>query len=134
MYNAAAKDGNYFLLPLPGAEAQLVKLLYPGNPPHPISPCSSLYKNDNDRRLLGIVTRVLARAVAGPPGVPKARIDATRTAFVETIKDPAYLAGMTRRKMAIENSMNGAEVTKYIDDIASTTKRSVDRYIAAVRN
>jgi len=80
------------------------------------------------------VTRVLARAVAGLPGVPKARIDATRTAFVKNIKDPVYLAGMTRRKMAIKNSINGAEVTKYIDGIASTTKRSVDRYIAAVRN
>jgi hypothetical protein len=35
MYNAAAKDGNYFLLPLPGAEAQPVELLYPGQPAPP---------------------------------------------------------------------------------------------------
>ena len=80
------------------------------------------------------MTRVFARAVAGPPGVPKARIDAIRTAFDKTMKDPAYLAEMNRCKMAIENPMNGAEVTKYIDGIASTPKRIVDRYIAAVRN
>ena len=110
-------------------------MLYPGQPAPPNIPLlKDLAKNDDDRRLLGLVTRVLARAVAGPPGVPKARIDAIRTAFDKTMKDPAYLAEMNRRKMAIENPMNGSEVTKYIDGIASTPKRIVDRYIAAVRN
>ena len=92
-----------------------------------------LAKNDDDRQLLALVTRVLARAVAAPPGVPKARIDAMRVAFDKTMKDPAYLAEMKKRKMAIENPMSGAAVATYIDDIASTPKRIVDRYIAAVR-
>jgi len=35
MYNAVAKDENYFLLSLPGVEAQPVKLLYPGQPAPP---------------------------------------------------------------------------------------------------
>ena len=95
---------------------------------------TDLAKNDDDRQLLGLVTRVLARAVAGPPGVPKARIDAVRAAFDKTMKDPAYLADMKKRKMAISNPMTGSEVAKYIDGIAATPKRIVDRYIAAVRN
>jgi tripartite-type tricarboxylate transporter receptor subunit TctC len=114
--------------------AQPAKLLYPGQVSPPNIPLlKDLAKNDDDRQLLGLVTRVLARAVAGPPGVPKARVDALRAAFDKTMTDPAYLAEMERRKMAIENPMSGAAVATYIDDIASTPKRIVDRYIAAVR-
>jgi tripartite-type tricarboxylate transporter receptor subunit TctC len=114
--------------------AQKAKLLYPGQMSPPNIPLlKDLAKNDDDRQLLGLVTRVLARAVAGPPGVPKARIDAMRVAFDKTLKDPAYLAEMNKRKMAIENPMNGREVTEYIEGIASTPKRIVDRYVAAVQ-
>jgi tripartite-type tricarboxylate transporter receptor subunit TctC len=115
--------------------AQPARMLYPGQVSPPNIPLlKDLAKNDDDRRLLGLVTRVLARAVAAPPGVPKARIDAVRVAFDKTLKDPAYLAEMNRRKMAIENPMNGQQVSTYINGIASTPKRIVDRYIAAVRN
>jgi len=115
--------------------AQSVKNLYPGQPLDVKVPLlKDLAKNEDDRRLLALVTRVLARAVAAPPGVPKARIAAIRVAFDKTLKDPAYLAEMKRRKMAIENPMNGDEVAAYINDIASTPKHIVDRYIAAVRN
>lgn len=115
--------------------AQPAKMLYPGQPSPPNVPLlKDLATNEDDRRLLGLVTRVLARAVAAPPGVPKARIDAIRAAFDKTIKDPAYLAEMNKRKMAIENPMNGQEVTTYIYGIASTPKHIVDRYVAAVKN
>ena len=115
--------------------AHPVKQLYPGQPLEVEVPLlKALAKNDDDRRLLALVTRVLARAVAAPPGVPKARIDALRAAFDKTLKDPAYLAEMKKRRLAIENPMTGAEVSTYIDEIASTPKHIVDRYIAAVRN
>ena len=115
--------------------AQKAKMLYPGQVSPPNIPLlKDLAKNDDDRQLLGLVTRVLARAVAAPSGVPKARIDAMRVAFDKTLKDPAYLAEMNKRKMAIESPMNGQEVATYINGVASTPKRIVDRYIAAVRN
>jgi len=115
--------------------AQKAKMLYPGQMSPPNIPLlKDLAKNDDDRKLLGLVTRVLARAVAAPPGVPKARIDAMRVAFDKTMKDPAYLAEMKKRKMAIENPMKGQAVESYINVIAATPKRIVDRYIAAVRN
>jgi len=111
-----------------------VKQLYPGQAmPSNVPLLKDLAKSEDDKRLLGLVTRVLARAVAAPPGVPKARIDAVRAAFDKTMKDPAYLADMKKRKMAIENPMTGAEVATYINGVASTPKRIVDRYVAAVK-
>ena len=81
--------------------AQKAKMLYPGQmSPANIPLLKDLAKNDDDRQLLGLVTRVLARAVAAPPGVPKARIDALRVAFDKTMKDPAYLAEMNKRKIS----------------------------------
>lgn len=114
--------------------AASVKQLYPGQAmPSNVPLLMDLAKSEDDKALLGLVTRVLARAVAAPPGVPKARIDAVRAAFDKTMKDPAYLADMKKRKMAIENPMSGVEVATYINGVASTPKRIVDRYIAAVK-
>tara|TARA_R110000787_G_scaffold42114_11_gene103553 strand:- start:1518 stop:2567 length:1050 start_codon:yes stop_codon:yes gene_type:complete len=110
-------------------------MLYPGQAAPPGIPLlTDLATNEDDKRLLGLVTRILARAVAGAPGMPKERVAAMRKAFDMTIKDPDYLAEMKTRKLAITGPMTGAEVEKYINYIASTPKHVVDRYIAAVRN
>lgn len=115
--------------------ATKVPLLYPGQAtPMGIPLLKDLATNEDDRRLLGLVTRVLARAVATAPGVPRARVDAVRAAFTKTMKDPAYLAEMKKRRLAIINPMNASQVESYIAEIASTPKRIVKRYIAAVRN
>ena len=66
--------------------------------------------------------------------MPKARVAAMRKAFDMTIKDPAYLEEMKTRKLAITGPMSGAQVEEYISYVASTPKKVVDRYIAAVRN
>lgn len=114
--------------------ASKVAELYPGQATPPGVPLlSDLAKNEEDRRLLGLVNRVLARAVAAPPGVPKARIVALRAAFDKTLADPAYLAEMKKRRLAINDPMTGAEVEKYINYIAATPQKIVDRYIAAVK-
>ncbi len=109
--------------------------LYPGQATPPDVPLlTDLATNEDDKRLFGLVTRILARALAGPPGMPKARVDAIRNAFDLTLKDPAYLEEMNARQLAITGPMSGVEVEKYINYIASTPKKVVDRYIAAVRN
>jgi len=114
--------------------ANKVSELYPGQAmPSGVPLLKDLASNAEDRRLLGLVNRVLARAVAAPPGVPKARIVALRAAFDKTLADPAYLAEMKKRRLAITDPMTGAEVKKYIDYIAATPKKIVDRYIAAVK-
>ena len=65
--------------------------------------------------------------------MPKARVAAMRKAFDATLKDPAYLAEMKNRKLAIIEPQTGKQVEKYIDYIASTPKNIVKRYIAAVK-
>ena len=116
-----------------GAEKEA--MLYPGQAaPAGIPLLTDLATNEDDKRLLGLVTRILARAVAGAPGMPKARVAAMRKAFDMTLKDPAYLEEMKTRKLAISGPMTGAQVEEYISYVASTPKKVVDRYIAAVRN
>jgi len=115
--------------------AEKVAELYPGQPtPKDVPLLKDLAKNDEERQLLSLVERTLARAVAGPPGMPKARVAAMRKAFDDMMKDPAYLAEMKKRNLAITSPQTGAEVESYINGIAATPQRVVDRYIAAVRN
>ncbi len=115
--------------------AEKVDELYPGQPmPKGVPLLTDLAKNEDDKRLLGLVERTLARAIAGPPGMPKARVAAMRKAFDGMMKDPAYLDEMKKRKLAITSPQNGKQVDAYINRIASTPKKIVDRYVAAVRN
>ncbi|MFT5440538.1 MAG: tripartite-type tricarboxylate transporter receptor subunit TctC [Alphaproteobacteria bacterium] len=111
-----------------------IDMLYPGQKmPSGVPLLKSLAKNEEDKRLLGLVSRTLARAVAGPPGMPKARTVAMRKAFDATLKDPAYLKEMNDRKLAIIEPQTGAQVEEYIAYVASTPKSIVKRYITAVR-
>lgn len=108
--------------------------LYPGQAtPSGVPLLKDLASNEEDRRLLGLVNRVLARAIAVSPSVPRARVEALRSAFDKTLADPAYRAEMNRRNLAIIHPQSGAEVAKYIDYIAATPKKIVKRYIAAVK-
>jgi tripartite-type tricarboxylate transporter receptor subunit TctC len=56
---------------------------------------SELATNEDDRRLaeyMSLVTTAVGYSVIAPPGVPDPVIDALRTAFDDTMKDPAFLA------------------------------------------
>jgi tripartite-type tricarboxylate transporter receptor subunit TctC len=61
-----------------------------------------------------------ARAVFTQPGVPADRVEALRRAFDETVKDPAFLAEMTRLQTVIEPS-RGEEVQDAVKAILSTS-------------
>ncbi len=54
------------------------------------------------------------QVVAAPPGIPKARLAALRTAFEKTLKDPAFLVEAKQRQMAL-NPMSADEVQKLFD-------------------
>ncbi len=68
----------------------------------------------------------LAYTMITPPGVPAERIVALRTAFDETMKDPQYIAAAKRIELAT-NPLNGAEVTKIVNDIQQAPQNVVDR-------
>lgn len=61
-------------------------------------------KSDADRSLLGLIFSMeeMARPYAAPPGVPADRAKALAAAFMETMKDPDYLADAKRSKLDIQ--------------------------------
>lgn len=91
-----------------------------------------LAKNDQDRQLLGLLSRVLARPLVAPPGVPAERIAAMRAAFDKAMSDPALLADIRKRKMSLIDPMNWKQVTSYVDKIAALPASVKNRYRAAI--
>lgn len=60
--------------------------------------------NDDARRIIGLVTSgaYLGRPLALTPGVPADRVKAVRTAFLATMKDPAFLAEAKKLKFDVD--------------------------------
>ena len=50
------------------------------------------------------------------PGVPKDRVDAIRAAYVKTMQDPKFIAGVRQQNMAID-PMSGEEISKIVQDL-----------------
>ena len=81
-------------------------------------------QNLEDVRLffkLTVIPPVMGRPFAMAPGVPKARVDAVRAAFVAMTKDPKFLEDAKRLKREIE-IVTGDEIQKIISDLAKTPK------------
>ena len=60
-----------------------------------------------------------------PPGVPKDRLAALRTAFDATMADPAFLADAKKQRLPI-NPMTGAEVQAKVDALYTVPSNLVD--------
>ena len=60
-----------------------------------------LVKNPLDRKIVEIISNndVIGRAWIAPPGIPKARLKALRTAFKNMAHDPDVIAAAKKRKM-----------------------------------
>lgn len=71
----------------------------PGTPPAP-----QFAKNEEERQILEFLAsrNVMGRPYAAPPGVPADRLAALRASFLETMKDPAYMAEAEKLHMPIE--------------------------------
>ena len=87
-------------------------------------------RNEIERAVLDLMSRstVLTRAVAAPPGVPKAVVAELRAAYEATVSDPAYLAEMKKRKLQMINPMTWQEIDKFIAETEATPKPVVDRF------
>ena len=68
----------------------------------------------------------IARPIAGPPGIPADRVGALRTAFMQTIKDPAFLADAAKVSMPID-PMTGEEVARLYESFYAAPKSIVER-------
>jgi tripartite-type tricarboxylate transporter receptor subunit TctC len=90
------------------------------HPDFPEAPTArELARNPDDRKVIEILELpyLLARPYAAPPGVPADRAKALQKAFLDTHKDPAYLA--EAKKLAIDVSpIGGDEILDLIHQMA----------------
>ena len=77
-------------------------------------------KDEQQRKLLTLLAAPhrIGRPYLAPPGIPAGRLDALRTAFDATLKDPAFLAEAAKVKLAI-NPVAGSEMEAVIAEVAA---------------
>jgi tripartite-type tricarboxylate transporter receptor subunit TctC len=94
---------------------------------------SEFAKNDNERAQMELITsrQVMGRPFFAPPGVPADRVAALRKAFMDTLKDPDFMAQANKAKMEI-NPVSGEQVQALVDkllktppDIVAATRKNV---------
>ena len=92
-----------------------------------------LATTDEQRLILKLIfaRQVIGRPFLAPPNVPKERADALRKAFMDTMKDPAFLADAEKAKMEI-TPVAGDQVAKLVTDIYATPKATADKAAALI--
>jgi len=101
--------------------------------PHPELPnvplASKLAKNDEARQLMQLGIEEPSdyyRPYVLPPGTPKDRVDPLRRAFLETLKDPEFLADAQKVKLDIE-PITGEEMENKVSKLFKLTPSIVAR-------
>ena len=89
-------------------------------PDLPKVPLSISYaKTDEARKLIPALVHSVgpaARPYVLPPGTPKDRVQILRRAFMDTMKDPEFLAEAVKAKLDI-NPLDGAELEKNVREV-----------------
>ena len=87
-----------------------------------------LLKTDTEKRVADLIFRQgeIARPIAGTPDIPAVRASALRTAFMQTMKDPAFLAEAAKVSMPID-PMTGEEVARLFESFYAAPKSIVER-------
>jgi len=100
-----------------------VPVLQVTNKPHPELPklplAVNLARTDDAKKLIQTVARVHGPSVLPyvvPPGTPKDRVQILRKAFMDTMKDPEFLAEAKKASLDI-NPDDGAELEQNVKDI-----------------
>jgi tripartite-type tricarboxylate transporter receptor subunit TctC len=68
----------------------------------------------------------LGRPIIAPPGVPAERVKILREAFAKTVKDPAFLDDIKKKKLEAD-PVGGEELQVMAKDIVSQPPEIVDR-------
>ncbi len=86
---------------------------------------SELVKTPEERKLVDFIglMQFMGRAIAVPPGVPADRVAVLRKAFNETIKDPAFIAGMKEKKLEL-NPREGAAFQADLERIIPSSQET----------
>ena len=78
-----------------------------------------LARDDKQREILRLIfaQSQMGRVLLTPPGLPRAQLDAQRAAFDQALKDPEFLADVSRARLEISGPMSGVEVDKLIAEL-----------------
>lgn len=78
-------------------------------------------KNEEQRAILRLVfaRQVMGRPFLAPPGVPAERVALLRKAFMDTMKDPAFLAEADKMKLEI-TPVSGEKVQALVEEVYRT--------------
>ncbi len=89
---------------------------------------TELAKTDEQRALLRLIfaRQALGRPYLAPPGVPEDRVAALRKAFMDTMKDKAFLAEADKAQLEI-TPISGEEVQKLVAEVYKTSPEIVQR-------
>ena len=87
--------------------------------------------NAEEREALKIAvsTDPLVRTFVAPPGVPEQRVRILRTAFMATMRDPAFLEDARLGQFEID-AIDGAEVEKILQRIYAGPRSAIDLILA----
>jgi tripartite-type tricarboxylate transporter receptor subunit TctC len=88
----------------------------------------SLAKTKEDRQALNLEFSRgdFARPYIAPPSLPKDRVKELRTAFMDTMKDKAYIADAKKLHLDV-NAISGEKVDALIAELYQTPKSAVER-------
>lgn len=92
---------------------------WPGVPLKGVPLLKDLANTEEERQLFSLLSRVLARPAAVPPGTPMDRVAALRTAFAQAMADPGLRLDLQKRNMQIINPMTWQETTAFINKVAN---------------
>jgi tripartite-type tricarboxylate transporter receptor subunit TctC len=82
---------------------------------------TDLAKTDEQRRILRLIfaRQVMGRPFVAPPGIPQDRADALRKAFMDTMKDPEFLAEAEKAGLEI-TPVPGEKIQELVKEVYET--------------
>lgn len=86
-----------------------------------------LAPSDRDREVLtmNFAAQAMGRPYVAPPGVPADRAAALQKAFMDTMADPAFVADMTKQRLAVA-PVSGPDILKLVKGMYSQPKELVE--------
>jgi tripartite-type tricarboxylate transporter receptor subunit TctC len=92
-------------------------------------------KSEDQQQIFKLIfaRQVMGRPYLAPPGVPADRADALRKAFMDTVRDPEFLAEAEKSQLEI-TPVAGPEVEKLVNDLYQTPKALADKAAEFIRH
>ena len=115
------------------SSGDLVMLMQNVAKPHPDQPklplAISYAKTEEGQKLIKAIVHSVgptARPFVLPPNTPKDRVQILRKAFIDTMKDPEFLADATKARLDV-NPLDGAELERNVREVFNLDPKLIPR-------